>query len=126
MGSRDDGGTYANRDVRLGVQDPNRTKTVNVGAGVMSVYLIALHERSDSVWRKMEEAWPGRHHVITSTLAFVAPRGISTPSEIAKVLGITAGEDDRALGFVLQMDSYSGRSFTEAVDWLKKAQSNEQ
>lgn len=90
----------------------------------MSIYLIALHERSDSVWQKMAEAWPRRHHVITSTLAFVAPEGISTCTEVAKALGITA-EDDRALGFVLQMDSYSGRSFTEAVDWLKKAKSNE-
>ena len=89
----------------------------------MSVYIIALHQESASVWQQMKDTWPGRHHVITSTLAFVAPPGISTPSEVANTLGIT--KDDGALGFVLQMDSYSGRSFTAAVEWLRKAQSNE-
>lgn len=50
----------------------------------MSVYLIAIHEQSAAAWERLKTTWPSRHHLVTDTLAFVAPEGITTAVDVAK------------------------------------------
>ena len=85
----------------------------------MSVYLIAIHEQSAAVWERLKTTWPSRHHLVTDTLAFVAPEGITTAVDVAKKVGMTDAED--VMGFVVEMNDYSGRSWEDAVRWLEKA-----
>lgn len=85
----------------------------------MSVYQSAIHEQSAAVWERLKTTWPSRHHLVTDTLAFVASEGITTAVDVAKKVGMTDAED--VMGFVVEMDDYSGRSWEDAVRWLEKA-----
>ena len=57
---------------------------------------------------------------MTETLAFVAPEGITIPEGISEEIGMNEEED--ALGFVVQMDSYAGRSSLTTIKWIDKAE----
>ena len=85
----------------------------------MSVYLIVAHEQSAAVWERLKTTWLSRRHPVTDTLAFVVPEGITTAVDLAKKVGITDAED--VMGFMVEMDDYSGRGWEDAVRWLEKA-----
>ncbi len=55
----------------------------------MTVYAVFLSEASDAAWQTVREKWPdGRHLILTDHMAFVAPKGLTLTSEIAKAVGI--------------------------------------
>ena len=85
----------------------------------MSVFLIALHEPNETVWRRLEDHWPNRHHRVSDRLALVAPEGIAVTSEIAELVGMNM--EEKISGFVVLMDAYNGFGSPQTVEWLRNA-----
>lgn len=89
------------------------------------LYLVALTAPSRTAWKKLEQLYPTRHHVVSGTMAFVAPDGISAVSDLGRKLGIAIGDSDPT-GLVVKIndpDLYWGVLPTSAIDWLKAARS---
>ena len=86
----------------------------------MSIYLIALEEKNEQVWEKIEATWPNRHRFVTDTMAFVAPEGITVTEDVSEAIGMNPEED--VSGFVVQMESYSGRSLKSTIRWINNAE----
>ena len=86
----------------------------------MSVYLITLQEKNEAVWEKIRTTWPKRHRIETDALAFVAPEGITVAEDVSEAIGMNSEED--VSGFVVQMESYAGRSFKSTIKWIKNAE----
>ena len=86
----------------------------------MSVYLITLEEKNEQAWERIRETWPKRHRLVTDTMAFVAPEGVSVPKDVSDAIGMNPGED--VGGFVVQLESYAGRSFNSTLKWIENAQ----
>lgn len=86
----------------------------------MSVYLITLEEKNEQVWEKIRETWPKRHRLVTDTMAFVAPEGITVAKDVSDAIGMNPEED--VGGFVVPLESYAGRSFSSTLKWIENAQ----
>lgn len=86
----------------------------------MRVYLITLEEKNEQAWERIREAWPKRHRLVTDTMAFVAPEGISVAEDVSDAIGMNAEED--VGGFVVPLESCAGRSFDSTLKRLENAQ----
>ena len=85
----------------------------------MSIFLIALHEPNEEVWKTVASKWPKRHHYVSDRLALVAPEGITVTSDIANQVGMNT--EMRVSGLVVQMDAYNGFGAADTVQWLRNA-----
>ena len=88
----------------------------------MTIYLVALTSKNETVWGKIRSRWPDHSCIINDTLAFVSPEGISTPAKVKEEIGIAADEDGQS-GLVIRCDedSLAGVLPTTAVEWLREA-----
>lgn len=73
----------------------------------MTIFLVVLVEPDENAWERISEKWPERHHIISNTLAFVAPEGISTAKSVRDAVGIDVGTIAPS-GVVVPMDDHSG------------------
>ena len=87
----------------------------------MSVYVIILESAQEEVWDKLKEEWPNHHYLMpsNSTVAFVAPPGITIESVIGQTLGIDLGKQE---GLVVEIsNSTYGYVGGGVADWIRKA-----
>ena len=85
----------------------------------MTVYAVYLNEPDETAWTALREHWPnGRHFILTDNLAFVAPEGIITTSQIAEATGI--GEEQELLGLVFEWSAHHGFNHSDLWEWLRK------
>ena len=85
----------------------------------MSIYAVFLNQKDDKAWDAVQREWPkGRCFILDGRLAFVAPEGITTTAEIAKIVGINK-ENDR-LGIVFEYTAHSGYNRGDLWEWLEK------
>ena len=87
-----------------------------------TLYLVALTEASDDAWRAMQMHYPNRHQIVSATMAFVVPDGISTAAMIKDAVGIDMS-DGAPSGIVVQLDQNrcSGVLPGAVVDWIRQA-----
>ncbi len=86
----------------------------------MSIYAVFLNEPNEEAWKSVKEKWPGRHFILTGNLAFVAPEGITTTSDIAGIVGI--GGESELLGIVFDWAAHNGFNRGDLWEWLGKVQ----
>ena len=86
----------------------------------MSVCLVTLEEKNEQVWERIGETWPKRHRLVTDTMAFVAPKGLSVPEAVSDAIGMNPEED--VSGFVVPLESCAVRSFDSTLKRLENAQ----
>ena len=89
----------------------------------MSVFLVALTRPGNKGWGILEENWPGRYHIVSNAIAFIAPTGITTSKQIKETLDISTGPDS-ASGVVVNMigGGYDGVLPSDAADWIRGTQ----
>lgn len=87
----------------------------------MAVYAVYLNEPDEAVWQKLQAKWPGRHHVVTGNMAFVAPEGIATTADVVEAAGL--GGDPEVLGIVIACGAYNGFHRGDLWEWLQEVQS---
>ena len=89
----------------------------------MSIFLIALIEPDDEVWRVVREEWADHHEMLSDAMAFVRPPGVSTPNTVKERIGISP-EEDAPTGIVVEISpgSVSGALPTRSVEWLRAAE----
>jgi len=85
----------------------------------MSVYAIYLNEPDEDAWKALKETWPDRHFILTDCMAFAAPQGITTTSDIINAVGI--GEEREVVGIVFELNANGGYNRGDLWEWLRKA-----
>ena len=91
-------------------------------ARTMSIYLVTLNEDSADEWATLKTTWPGRYHILTNRIAFVAPQGLSLSEDIAETLGMN--EEMDVTGLVIEWQSPSTGYNRKALwEWMKKIRS---
>ena len=84
----------------------------------MAVYLIALNEPDENIWETVRNMWPERHHILTDSMAFVAPEGVALTQEIADSLGMNS--EGGVSGIVAELNNYGGFNRSALVEWMTK------
>ena len=84
----------------------------------MSTYAIFLNVPNQDAWEGLKAEWPGRYFIMDDRLAFVAPEGITTTTDIANVVGIN--QETARLGIVLEYSSHTGFNRNDLWEWLGK------
>ena len=89
----------------------------------MNIYLVALTDPDNAVWKRIRDTWPDSHNIASETVAFVRCNDFVTPSSVRRHLGIDLGENE-ASGIVVSIHpkDYSGVVPIETVDWLREAE----
>ncbi len=89
----------------------------------MDIFLIALTENGDQAISKLQRAWPGKFHEISSDLLMLCPESATaTAATISKQMDIGVAAEQPS-GLVLKIDpkEISGTLPSAAVDWYRKA-----
>lgn len=87
----------------------------------MSIYLVALNDDSPDDWATLKRTWPGRHHILTDRIAFVAPTELSLCKDIGETLGMNKEKD--VTGFVMAWEGPCfGWNKSVLWEWMKKVQ----
>ena len=91
------------------------------------VYCLVLDEANIEIADKVREVWPDRNYVLTNSIMFMSPKGISTCRSVSEKLGLFKKEEDEDKKtpnhIVMDFSStiYSGWHDGSVWEWLKKA-----
>lgn len=93
-----------------------------MGAEHMSTYGVYLNEPNEEVWNAVKTNWPRRHYILTDTLAFVAPEGISTTAQVGESVGIGSPKKKQIAGMVFEVARIFGNNKKDMWEWLENAE----
>lgn len=87
----------------------------------MTAFAIVLNAPDPRAWKLVEEHWPeGKHHIVSSTLAFVSGDRESTmTASIAELVGMN--QELGIQGVVLQVAYYFGFNRSDLWEWMAKS-----